>query len=305
MSTKKISENMTDISNENKPKEEKEKTSLPKIPPFGPRKEPFEAFSRMVTLLKGLLDPTHGCPWDLVQTPESISEDILEETYELREALLEKSKDKILEEAGDLTFLTFFLSTLLDKSSYGFGLLEIMDGAVDKMVYRHPHVFKKDDDNPKNPEEVLEKWHALKRAQKKKKEGLLDSVPVDLPALARCNRLGAKAGRVGFDWKNAIDVREKITEELKELDLELNNASYEKDAKNIDKISEEIGDLLSATVSLARHMGLSAEKCLQSHNQKFVDRVKRMEESLKVKNKTFEDLNSEELEELWQISKRS
>jgi uncharacterized protein YabN with tetrapyrrole methylase and pyrophosphatase domain len=119
------------------------------------------------TLLEGLLHPQLGCPWDLAQTAQSISEDFLEETYELREALLEGvNPEAVKEEAGDLAFLVFFLGKLTKAYPYNFGLIEIIDGVVDKMLYRHPHVFLREDELG-TPEEVLRQWHALKRAKKK------------------------------------------------------------------------------------------------------------------------------------------
>jgi ATP diphosphatase len=314
----------------------------------------------METLLDGLLHPRLGCPWDLTQTPESISEDVLEETYELREALLTGDPLKIKEEAGDLTFLLFFMGRLLLSSSKGFGLTEILDFATDKMVKRHPHVFKSeaqsktetkaetkdetkaetkvpgpdkspdkslaegsreasspdqtssspgqtssspDQTSPTTPEEVLVNWHAIKRKEKKN-EGLLESVPVSLPALARCQRLGAKASKAGFDWKDAYEVREKVSEELHELDYELQRGDL-KDPEILQRIGEELGDLLSSLSNLARHLGLSAEKCLQDHNARFAERVGRMEKALKDEGRTFEESSPLELEELWRLSKRS
>ena len=211
-----------------------------------------------------------------------------------------------MEEAGDLTFLMFFLGRLLARSGFSFGSREILDAAVDKMVGRHPHVFKKgvEDGGPSTPEEVLVKWHALKRIEKKN-EGLLESVPLDLPALARCARLGAKAGKAGFDWPDAAAVREKVSEELRELDEEIREEGVRDDPERLQRAGEELGDLLASVASLARHLGLSPEKCLQEHNSRFAERVGRMEKALSLKGKRFEDASPAELDELWRNSKSS
>jgi MazG family protein len=254
----------------------------------------------METLLDGLLHPQKGCPWDLTQTAKSISEDFLEETYELREALASDNTDSVKEEAGDLTFLLFFLGRLAFKGGYGFGLKEIMDAATDKMVHRHPHVFGKANELS-TPQEVLGQWHAIKRAGKR--QGLLSSVPVDLPALARCQRLGSKAGRAGFDWKDHLEVRLKLKEELEELDEELSKVDLASPS-SMARVSEELGDCLASLVNLARHLGLSAEKCLAEHNRRFTMRVGKMEKALGERERAFEDASPEELEELWRESKK-
>jgi MazG family protein len=267
---------------------------------MGPSPNLAAAVDRLSDLISGLLHPEKGCPWDLAQTYKSISEDFLEETYELREALLSSANpEAIKEEAGDLAFLIFFLGRLTEKP-LGFGLTEMIDGAVDKMVYRHPHVF----DSSltfKTPEEVLKNWHALKRA-KKKAEGLLSSVPTALPALARAQRLGSKAARSGFDFQDFRQVREKLTEELGELDQELAEGNFT-DPKRAQALSHEIGDLLATVVNLARHLNLSAEKSLAQHNRRFMDRISKMEAQLAKSSRSFEDADMDELEELWQKSK--
>jgi ATP diphosphatase len=126
---------------------------------------------------------------------------------------------------------------------------------------------------------------------------------VELPALARTHRLGAKASRAGFDWNDPLAVREKLSEELKELDREIAKGDFN-NPTNAQRLSEELGDLLATVVNLARHLGLSAEKCLQGHNQRFTQRITRMEEALRSQGRAFEDANMDELEELWQKSKR-
>jgi MazG family protein len=258
-----------------------------------------DAVLRLECLLDGLLDPQEGCPWDLTQTYRTISEDLLEEAYELREAILSGSPEDIKEEAGDLLFLLFFLGRLSVKGDLGFGTLGIADQAADKMVRRHPHVFKHAD-KLTSPEEVLVQWHAIKRGEKKK-AGLLDSVPTALPALARNNRLGSKASKAGFDWEKPEDVRKKLDEELGELDCELAKGDP---ANNQERLMAELGDALAALANLARHLGFSAEKALDAHNRRFIERVGKMSAELAKEGRVLEDASQDELERLWQKAKR-
>jgi ATP diphosphatase len=289
----------------------------------------------MNRLLDGLLHPEDGCPWDLKQTARSVSEDFLGEVYELREALLEGDPLKCREEGGDLGFLLFFLGRLASGDpSLDFGTKDMLDAAVDKMVYRHPHVFAApaaapsgtpaapvppagaeagapgtgtppaggSAPLPSSPEEVLRLWHALKRAEPGR-TGLLGSVPRDLPALARCGALGARAGRAGLDWESPAQVRSKLDEELGELDRELSQGGFG-DPERSARISEELGDCLAALANLARHLGLSAEKALQDHNRRFSRRVAWMEATLAERGGTFEGSTPEELDRLWRDAKK-
>ncbi|MDR2349773.1 MAG: 30S ribosomal protein S12 methylthiotransferase RimO [Deltaproteobacteria bacterium] len=277
----------------------KPRTTPPATPPPGPSPDLAGSLARLEILLAGLLHPELGCPWDLKQTPKSIAGDILEESHELREALLEEDPEKIREEAGDLTFLMFFLGKLLSRSPFSFGLKEIVDAAVDKMVFRHPHVFesgKKLD----TAEEVLADWSASKRKRNRDKN-LLESVPAALPALFRAHKLGDKAGRAGFDFKNHAEARAKLAEELGELDLELSKGE-EMDPK---RVSEEIGDTLSTLASMARLLGLNAEESLRNHNREFQRRVDLMENTAKSLGLAFDEIDPDLLELLWQKAKRT
>jgi MazG family protein len=254
--------------------------------------------NRLENLLDALSHPEEGCPWDLKQTYQTISEDILEEAYELREALASGGRDEIEEEAGDLLFILFFLGRLLTKGGLGLGIKEAADRAVDKMVSRHPHVFA-DAERLHSAGEVLTRWHQIKRAEKKER-GVLDSVPLALPALARCHRLGSKAGKAGFDWENASQVREKLDEELRELDQEIAKGNPR---ENREKLEWELGDALAALANLSRHLGLSPEKALDAHNRRFIRRFSQMEAELKSRGKDFPDYGPSELEELWRKAK--
>ncbi|MDR0622126.1 MAG: nucleoside triphosphate pyrophosphohydrolase [Deltaproteobacteria bacterium] len=276
------------------------KTSA-KLPPAGPSRDAQAALGRLEVMIDGLLDPVVGCPWDRKQTTKTITEDLLEEVYELREALNEDKAADILEEAGDLAFLLAFLGRLTTKA-FGFGLKDIFDAATDKMVTRHPHVFG--DDQPiKDMETFWKKWHQMKR-QAKPKSGVLDSVPTGLPALTRCHRLAQKAGRSGFDFPAAENVRQAIDSELRELDREIKGGKTEDPAER-ERQAHELGDVLASVANLARLLGFSAEKCLDAHNRRFVNRFRHMEESLRQEGLRPEEAGMEKLDQLWERAKRA
>jgi tetrapyrrole methylase family protein/MazG family protein len=271
------------------------------LPPQGPSADAHAALIRLNVLLDGLLDPVLGCPWDRKQTTKTLTEDFLEEVYELRQALLEDDGSEILEEAGDLAFLVVLLGRHTQKT-HSFGLKEILDAATDKMLARHPHVFG-DAAICGDMESFWKLWHTLKRASKPK-SGVLSSVPTDLPALARCHRLSQKAGRAGFDFDSVAQIRKTLDSELKELDDELE--SYDKsDAKNAERLHQEIGDVLATVVNLSRHLGQSAEKSLDAYNRRFIKRFEYIEQALARKGKKPEDVSRNELEMLWEEAKQA
>jgi tetrapyrrole methylase family protein/MazG family protein len=268
-------------------------------PPVGPSLDLDGSIFRLKILLDGLLDEEKGCPWDKEQTPGTLTEDFLEEVYELREALLLEKTEDIKEEAGDLLFLLAFLARKTEKS-YGFGLSEMIDGVVDKMVLRHPHVFGENQE-VNSVDDVLTQWFAIKR-KVKPKSGVLSTVPTALPALSRCHRLSSKASKAGFDWPGFLGVREKITEELGELDVEIKKGNF-KEPINKARLMHEVGDLLASVVNLARHLGFSAEKALTEYNNRFINRFEYIEQKLSQKGQKPEDVKLADLEILWQEAK--
>jgi tetrapyrrole methylase family protein/MazG family protein len=271
----------------------------PVRPTPGPSGTVGEAVDRVSALVDCLLDPLKGCPWDREQTVYSLTEDLLEEMYELREAMRLDQAGGVLEEGGDLCFILVFLAKLSEKK-WSFGLKEMLDGAVDKMVYRHPHVFgQKAGINDSS--DVLNLWHRLKR---QKKGGVLESVPEAMPALARCHRLSAKAARAGFDWPEVGEVRAALDRELKELDEEIEKGDF-KEPQRAERLKHELGDVLMAAANLARHLGFSGEKALNEANDRFVGRFSYMEKKLAENNLKPEEAGLEGLERLWQEAKNS
>ena len=261
------------------------------------------ALNELDQVVAALLDPQSGCPWDIKQTLSSITGNVLEETYELLEALKEENPDDIREEAGDVLFQVVFIGRLL-KARFGFGLTEVIDQVRAKMVSRHPHVFG-EGEKLADAQAVLDQWQAIKRRDKKH-ERLLASVPQALPALQRAHRLNSRAGRAGFDWPDWTAVRRKVDEELGELDEVL--PGYLKDsapAEQKARAKEEMGDVLLALANLARHLGFSAEEALSEANGRFVKRFNYIEDQLAEEKLRPENVTMERLEELWQKAKAS
>jgi MazG family protein len=264
-------------------------------------KEAGPALAELDEVTARLLDPETGCPWDLKQTPASITGHILEETYELLEALKAENPDDIREEAGDLLFQVVFIGRLA-QPRWGWGLAEVIDQVRAKMIARHPHVFG---DGPKmaDAKAVLDQWQTIKRRDKKH-DRLLASVPLALPALQRAHRLNDRAGRAGFDWPDAPAVRRKVDEELAEMDEHL--ALYDPqtaDPARKTRLKAEMGDVLLALANLARHLGFSAEDALSEANARFISRFNYIEDALAAGGQRPEDVPPATLEELWQQAK--
>lgn len=298
-----------------------EKHIRAKLPPTGPSKDAVLALTRLESLIDGLLDPFAGCPWDRRQTTKTVTEDFLEEIYELRQALNEDDGPGVLEEAGDVAFLLVFLGRLTEKR-FNFGLKEILDAATDKMLKRHPHVFG-DIDIPDDLDVFLKLWHKIKRSEGKT-GGVLSTVPKALPALTRCHRLAQKAGRSGFDFPDVSEVRRTLNLELIELDNELeafeakrseankseaNKSEAQSSEAQIseakDRLNHEIGDVLASVVNLARLLGLSAEKALDAYNRRFIARFGYIESALAQKGTKPEEATFEELQRLWEEAKKT
>ncbi len=207
-----------------------------------------------------------GCPWDREQTLQTLRKYTLEEACEVIDAIDSGSKDAHREELGDLLLQIVFQAELTRREG-SFGLDDVVEGIVHKLVSRHPHVFG--DVEAETSDEVLSNWEKLK-AKEKAGRGLLDGLPRNLPSLLRSQRIGEKVERVGFDWPNVAGSRAKVTEELRELDEAI--ASGDADA-----IEDELGDTLFALVNMARHVKVDAEGALRRTADKFSRRFKHVE----------------------------
>ncbi len=239
-----------------------------------------------------LLRGRGGCPWDREQTSKSIAPYCLEEAYEVVDAIEEGNPEKLRDELGDLLLQVVFHAQMAQEKK-AFDVNDVVRTINEKLIRRHPHVFRKHkEDKVSSAGAVLQKWSKIKR--KEGRDHLLDGIPQALPALLRATRMGEKAASVGFDWKNARGVWKKIEEELGEV---------RKAQKKRDAFEEELGDLLFALTSLARHFKVNAELALRKATQKFERRFRRMEKEVRRKGRELSDLTAEELDRLWNRSK--
>ncbi len=240
-----------------------------------------------------------GCPWDREQTHESLKPFLIEECAELLDAIDDGDKDAVLEELGDILLHVVFHAQIADEGGR-FDFADIIETIVAKLVRRHPHVFgsaKADD-----PEKVLHLWKQIKKEEKRSKgivrKSLLDGIPRHLPALKRAEDLQRRAAKVGFDWQRPRQIIAKIEEELKELKAALNKGRRR-------MIEDEIGDLLFSTVNLSRFLKTaSAEELLARTNAKFARRFNYIEDRLREKGRTPETSTIEEMDCLWNESKK-
>lgn len=237
-----------------------------------------------------LRHPEKGCPWDLVQTPQTLKPYLLEETYETIEAIDHGEPGAICEELGDLLLQIIFQARIHEEKNK-FNIYDVIRGIAEKLERRHPHIFG--DAQANTPEEVREKWEIIKLQEKGKPPSILAGTPRSLPALLRAWRVSQKAASVGFDWKNPSEVIEKVEEEIEEV----------RTASNPDQTFHEIGDLLFAIVNLARHLDVNPEDALAKATDRFENRFKYMEQTLREQNRDPSKTGLEELEKLWQKAK--
>lgn len=282
-----------------------------------------ETFSKLIETIKALRTPETGCPWDLEQDHQSLRPYLLEEAHEVLQAIDQGDDVAFCEELGDL-LLQVVLHAQVASDRDSFGIEEVVRAIDEKMIRRHPHVFK--DVQVSDSAEVLKNWEAIKLAEQASStttEGpdslpysakLLD-IPLSLPALVRGQRIGEKASKFNFDWRSIEGVHAKVKEEMAELEVELKNLpklSSKKDhpdrAKQViskaqhERLEHEIGDLLFSVCQLARWLGVHSEDALRLSSDRFLKRFSTMEENL---SKPLEDMSEEELEAAWQSAKRS
>jgi tetrapyrrole methylase family protein/MazG family protein len=254
----------------------------------------MQQFQRLVNIMAQLRAPG-GCPWDREQTHESIKPYLIEETYELIEAIDNKDDIAIREELGDLLLQVVFHAEIA-KERGAFDIADVVDTVSEKMVSRHPHVFG----NAKfdTPEAVLQQWTDRKKEEGKFRESALDGVPNHLPSLLRAHRLQSRAARVGFDWKDISDVLQKLDEELHEF----KSAMKKKDK---DAIEEELGDVFFSLVNVSRFLRINAEEALRKTIGKFISRFRYIERKAEAMGKQLSELSLEEMDMLWEMAKSS
>ena len=251
-------------------------------------------FIRLLEIVAKLRDPQKGCPWDVKQTHTSLIPYLIEESYEVIDAINTGDDALLIEELGDV-LLQIFLHSQIASEAARFSMLEVLKVACEKLIRRHPHVFgelKLD-----SIDAVLENWEKIKKSEGKSKvkQGLFSGIPASLPALLKADRMGAKSARIGLDWDHATDVVSKVQEEIAEY-LEVAQAA------SADKTTEslEFGDILFTLVQYGRKRGLDAEECLQQSCKKFANRVGYIESQLSEGATVAPD----KLEMLWTEAKK-
>lgn len=246
-----------------------------------------------------LRDPLSGCPWDLGQDFSSIAPYTVEEAYEVSDAIARGDMPGLRDELGDLLFQVVFHAQLAAETG-DFDFDGVASAICDKMIRRHPHVFGDDEQRARGA--MPGSWERIKSSERAVTAAaagsVLDGIAKSLPALKRAEKIGRRAAAAGFDWPDAGGARQKIDEELTELDQAMRGAATE-------QITEELGDLLFSVVNLARHLHIDAEQALVSANRKFERRFRQMEADLADGGATLRDLDMDSLEARWQAAKAS
>ncbi len=252
----------------------------------------FEELVEIMARLRG----ENGCPWDREQTSESIKPYLIEETYEVLEAIDEQDPEKLREELGDLSLQIVFHARMAEEAG-AFTIAEVLAGINDKLRRRHPHVFG--DVKADTAQEVLFNWEQIKKQERQSTKGkasVLDGVPRELPALLRAHRLQEKASRVGFDWKEAQGVVRKVEEELTELKAAMQE-------ERADRMEAELGDLLFSLVNLSRFIAVNPEEALRKTIARFIARFRYIEEALAGQGKSLRHVSLQEMDALWAEAK--
>jgi MazG family protein len=252
----------------------------------------------LIAIMARLRTPQGGCAWDLEQTFATIAPYTVEEAYEVADAIQRGDMADLRDELGDLLFQVVFHSRMAEEAG-AFAFDDVARAISDKMIRRHPHVFG--EAQARTAEEQTQAWEVIKaqeRASKGKEHaGVLDGVPVGLPALTRAVKLTARAARVGFDWPDAARVLEKLAEEVGELEAEI-------DAGDRERLKDELGDVLFVVANLARKLDIEPEDALRGANAKFIRRFAHIEAQLAKDGRTPDQSGLAEMDELWNEAKR-
>lgn len=253
-----------------------------------------ERFTNLVKIMERLRGDD-GCPWDKEQTPESLKPFLIEEAYEVLEALDEKDSAKLKEELGDLLYQILFHAQIA-KEKGEFDINDILESSIEKMVRRHPHVFG--DKKAKDSKEVLVHWEETKKKEKRNRKSILEGVPKELPALLRAHQLQSRAARVGFDWERIDQVFDKVEEEISEFKEAYRN-------KERERMEDELGDIFFSLVNVARFLEVNPEDALRSAIGRFIARFSYIEEAAAGEGRSISSLSIDEMESLWQRAKKN
>ena len=256
-----------------------------------------DAIFELIAVMQKLRDPNGGCPWDLEQTFKSIAPYTIEEAYEVADAVERGNMHELKDELGDLLLQVIYHAQMADEEGH-FNFNDVAHQVTQKMIHRHPHVFG--DEKAASAGDVENRIWEERKDQEKKRQGLesiLDDVPLALPAIKRAQKLQKRAARVGFEWATAADVLTKMEEEIIEMREALACGKQ-------DEITDELGDLFFVLTNFGRMLGADCEESLQHANRKFTRRFKGIESELKARNKKFEDVTLDEMEQIWQDQKK-
>ncbi len=254
-----------------------------------------QALERLLEIMATLRSP-EGCPWDAKQTPKSLKPFLLEETYEVLEAIDHGDPGGIRDELGDLLLQVVFQARIFEERG-DFDFSDVAGAISEKLIRRHPHVFERGKTESGDLDDQWERIKADEKAQRGEPATLLAGVPEQLPALLRAKKVSEKASRVGFDWQESEEVFAKVREEL----CEFEEARYHQDRAGMER---ELGDLLFSIVNLGRFLGIDAEEALRQTVNRFVLRFEHVERTLARTGQTFHNSSLEELDSLWDEAKR-
>jgi MazG family protein len=251
-------------------------------------KKPLYILQEIASILNG----KDGCPWDKIQTHESLKPYLIEEAYEVYDAIDNKNSDDLKEELGDLLYQIYSHAEIASKKN-SFSIDDVAEAITKKLINRHPHVFGSEEIN--TPEEVINNWELIKKKEKSHRESILDGVPNHLPALLKAYRVQQKVSRIGFDWDDIGEVFKKLDEELSEFKEALSSG-------NEEEIVDEAGDILFNIVNILRYKKINSEDALNKSTAKFMKRFKYIEKKAgdKISSMTLEELDS-----LWNEAKKN
>ena len=258
---------------------------------------PLQAdFQALVEVMARLRDPQGGCPWDLEQTPQTLKRYVIEEAYEVVEAIDGGDPAKLREELGDLLLQVVFLSQLAAECGQ-YTVADVARGIVEKLVRRHPHVFG--DVSVDGTDQVLANWEQIKRSERgyEDRTSILDGIPAGLPALMRALEVSKRVVRVGFEWPSVSEVLDKVEEETAELRAEIAQG-------DAARAADELGDLLFTLVNVARQLQVDPEDALRRMTRRFAARFRRIEAHAAATGRRVQDLSLAEMEQAWQAAKQ-
>ena len=255
------------------------------------REQKLEAFGKLLDVIDELREK---CPWDSIQTNESMRPNTIEEAMELAEALLGDDNEKIKKELGDV-LLHVLLYARIGEETGAYDVAEVCEALRKKLIFRHPHIYG--NDKVSGVKELLEHWEVTKMKEKDGNKTILGGVPSTLPSLIKAERVQEKAANVGFDWDKKEDVREKVKEELNEVEAEMKTG-------NDVNLEKEFGDLFFSLVNAARLYGVRPDTALEKTNLKFIARFNYVESQAKAQGKSLNNMTLAEMDELWNEAKR-